>query len=97
VGDEVEDRVDLLQRAGLPGLDLLEHPVGDLGDGLVGDLGADRAREVVLDIADRHPTRTQADDHVVEAVQAPRALRHQRRGERRTAIPWDVQRHVPDR
>ena len=30
---EVDDRVDLLQRAGLPGLYLFEHRIGDLGDG----------------------------------------------------------------
>ena len=40
---QVDDRVDLLQRPRLPGLDLVEHRVGDLGDGVVGQLGAQRA------------------------------------------------------
>jgi hypothetical protein len=39
---EVDDRVDLLPRPRLPGLDLVEHRVG-VGDGVVGQLGAQRA------------------------------------------------------
>jgi hypothetical protein len=71
---QVDDRVDLLQRAGLPSLDLLQHRVGDLGDGLVGQFSAQRAGQVVADVAHRHPTRVQRNDHLVEAAGAPRAL-----------------------
>lgn len=62
---EVDDRVERLQRAGLPGGDLLEHGVGDLADRLVRQVGAQRRDQVVLDVADRHPAGVQADDHVL--------------------------------
>jgi hypothetical protein len=48
---QVDDRVELLERAGLPGLDLLEHRIGDLGDGVVGQLGAQGAGRVMADVA----------------------------------------------
>lgn len=37
------DRPDGIQRPGLPGLDLLSDRLGDIGDGLVGQFGADSA------------------------------------------------------
>ena len=46
-----------------------------LRDRLVGQLGAERGGQVVLDVADRHPAGVQADDHLVQAARAPRALR----------------------
>jgi hypothetical protein len=67
---QVDDRVDLLQRPGLPGLDLVGHRVGDLGDGVVGQLGAQRAGQMVLDVPDRHPAGIQRDDHLVQAAEA---------------------------
>jgi hypothetical protein len=61
----------------------------------VGELGAQRAGQVVLDVADRHPTRIQRDDHLVEAAaEAAGPLGHQPRLERRRAVPRHVQ---PDR
>ena len=56
-GVQVEDRVDLLQRPALPGLDLLEHRVGDRGDGVVGQLHAQRAGQMVGDVAHGHPAQ----------------------------------------
>ncbi len=93
---EVDHRVERLQRAALPGQHLIEDLVGDLADRLVGELGADRDGEVVLDVADRHPARVQADDHLVEPTEPARALRDQPRPERALPIPRDVQRHVAD-
>jgi hypothetical protein len=95
-GVQVDDRVDLLQRPGLPRLDLLQHRVGDIRDRLVGQFRAQRAGQVVLDVAHRHPTRVQRDDHVVEAAGAALPLGHQPRLERRPAIPRHRQRHLTD-
>ena len=93
---QVQHRVERLQRAGLPRGDLLGDGLGDLADGLVGQLRAERGREVVLDVADRHPARVQADDHVLEPAQAAGALGDQPRGERAVAVPRLVQPDVPD-
>jgi hypothetical protein len=87
---EVDDRVDLLQRPALPGLDLLEHRVSDLPDRLVGQLGAQRAGQVMADITHRHPTRVQRNNHLVQAAAAPGALGNQPRLKRPSPIP----RHV---
>jgi hypothetical protein len=95
-GVQVEDRVELLQRAGLPGLDLLEHRVGDRGDGVVGQLHPQRAGQMVGDVAHGHPTRIQRDDHLVEPAGAAGALRDQPRLEGAGAVPRGVQRHRTD-
>jgi hypothetical protein len=87
---QVDDRVDLLQRPALPGLDLLEHRISDLGDGLVRQLGAQRAGQVMLDIAHRHPTRVQRNNHLIQAAGTPGALGNQPRLKRPSPIP----RHV---
>ena len=95
-GVEVDDRVELLQRPRLPGLDLLRDGVGDLGDRLVRQVGADRAGEVVLDVPHRHPARVQRDDHLVEPAGPPGALGDQARLERAGPVPWGRQSHVAD-
>ena len=93
---EVDDRVDLLQRPRLPGLDLLKHRVGDLRDGLVRQLGADRAGQMMANVAHRHPTRIQRDDHIVEAAGAPGALRNQPRLKATQPVSRYVQPNVAD-
>ena len=45
----------------------------------MGQLGAQRAGQVVLDVAHRHPARVQRDDHLVEAAGAAGALGDQPR------------------
>ena len=67
---DVDDRVDLLEGAGLPGRDLLEHRVSDLTDRVVAQLGAQRPLQMGLDVADRHPARVERDAHVIEATEA---------------------------
>jgi hypothetical protein len=52
---EIDNRVERLERARLPRLDLLQDCVGDVGDHLGGQFGAQRGSEVVLDVADRPP------------------------------------------
>jgi hypothetical protein len=48
---------------------LLCELVGDLGDRLMGQLGADRADQMMLDIPQRHSAGIKADDHLVEAAE----------------------------
>jgi len=67
---EVDDRVERLERPPLPSQDFLTDLVGDLADRLVREFGPDRPREVMLDVTDRHPTRVEADDHLVEPTQS---------------------------
>ncbi len=93
---EVDDRVDLLQRPRLPGLDLVEHRVGDFGDGVVGQLGAQCAGQVMGDVAHGHPTRIQRDDHVVEAAGAPAALGDQSGLKGPGTVARHVEAHVTD-
>jgi hypothetical protein len=93
---QVDDRVDLLQRPGLPGFDLVQDPVGDLRDGLVRQLRPEGALKVMLDVADGHPARIQRDDHVVQAAGPAGALRDQPRLEAAGPIPRHRQSHVAD-
>jgi hypothetical protein len=51
---------------------------------------------MMLDVAHRHPTRIQRDDHVVEAAGASGALGHQPRLERPGPVTRGVQRNVTD-
>ena len=46
---------------------------------------------MMFDISDRHPAGIERDDHPVQPPEAPRALRHQRRGERPVPVPRDLQ------
>ena len=66
---QIDHRIQRLQRPPLPGQDLLADLVGDLGDRLMRQFGADRGDQVVLDVAQRHPAGIQADDHLIEAAE----------------------------
>ena len=95
-GIEVDDRVDRLQRPGLPGLDLLEDRVGDVGNGVRRQVGAQRARQMMLDVADRHPAGIQADDLIIQAAEATLALGHQPWGEGASPVPRHLKTQRPD-
>ena len=60
---EVDHRVELLQRAALPLQDSVSDRVGDLRNGPRGQLHAERGGQVVLNVAHRHSSSIQADDH----------------------------------
>src|SRR5699024_898764 len=57
---------------------------------------AEGGGQVVLDVANRHPARVEADDHVIEPAQAALALGDQARGERPGPIPRDLQLDGPE-
>jgi hypothetical protein len=46
------------------------------------------------DVADRHPARVKADDHVIQAAGPARALGHQTRRERTVPVPRNAQVHL---
>jgi hypothetical protein len=80
----------------LPSPDLLHHRVSDVRDGLVADLRAVDLVQMIGDIAHRHPLREQRDDHVRQATDPSRALRHDHRVERAVAVAGDLHRHRAD-
>ena len=43
----------------------------------MGQLGADRGRQMVLNFPDRHPAGVEGDDHVIQPAQASGPLRDQ--------------------
>ena len=91
---EKQDRVDVLERPGLPLPHIVEDRVGDAADQVMADLDAVELGEVGLDVAHRHPTRVHRDDFLVESVETPLTLRHDLRLER----PRPITRLVdPDR
>src|SRR5680860_1711479 len=93
---EVDDRIERVQRPGLPLLELLGDRLGDVGDRLVGQVGAQRPSQVVTDVAHRHPARIQRDDHLVQAAEPALTLGHQMRLEGRRPVPRNVQPELPD-
>src|SRR3954471_22840027 len=59
-------RIDRLQRAGLPGRDLLQHRVSDRADQVGRDVDAIELAQMADNLAGAHPTRIHRDDLVVE-------------------------------
>lgn len=88
---EVDHRIERLQRARLPGLDLFSDRLSDVTDRLVAEFHTQGRFQVMSDIAHRHPAGVQADDHLVQPTDPSGALGHQRRGERAVPIPRGVQ------
>src|SRR5699024_1516739 len=93
---QVDHRIQRVQRTRLPGQYLLSDLVGDVADRLVGQLGADRGHEMVLDVADGHPAGIQRDDHLVQAAEATITLGQQPRRETAVTIAWYRQIDVTD-
>ena len=93
---EIDHRVERLEGTLLPDQDLVGDVVGDLADRFPRQFGPDGGHQVMLDVADRHPARIQADDHVVEATEASGPFRDQPRGERPVPIPRDREVDLAD-
>jgi hypothetical protein len=86
-GIQIHDRIDRLQRAALPGFHFLSDRVGDVGDRLVAQLGAQRALQMGLNIPDCHAARIQRNDHVGQPAESAGALGHQLRLKAAIAVP----------
>ncbi len=92
---EVEDRIDRLQRSGLPSLGVLQNGGGDTADGIPSDAGPVEIGDVGLDLPRGHPAGVERDDLLVQAGQAPLVLLDDLRLERAVAIPRPGDRNRP--
>jgi hypothetical protein len=92
---EEDQRVDRLQRPGLPGRDLLEHRVRHGADQVRGDLDPVQLAQVALDLPGAHAPRVHRDDLVVEPGEAPLVLGDQLRVEARLPIPRHLELDPP--
>ena len=82
-----QDRVKVIQRPLLPGLDVLEDRVGDPADQIPSDRHPVELAQVSLDIAGRQAPRIQRQDLLVKPLKAPLALSHQLRLKAPIPIP----------
>ena len=73
---EPDDQVELLQRPGLPLLDILEDRVGDTADRVAPDLDTVDLLQVLRDLPRRHAACVHRDDLVVEARETALVFRH---------------------
>ena len=87
---EPDDQVQLLQRAGLPLLDVVEDGVGDAADRVAADLDPVDLLQMLRDLPCRHPARVHRDDLVVEAREPALMLGHDLRLE----LPLPVTRQL---
>jgi hypothetical protein len=83
---EVDDRIDPIQRSRAPRGDVLQDRVGDRRDGVPADLGRVELRQVVADVADRHPAGIKPEDLLVQARQPGLALLDDLRLKRPVAV-----------
>src|SRR4051812_20224335 len=88
---EEDQRVDRLQRPGLPGRDLLEHRVRHRADQVRRDLDAVELAQVADDLPRAHAPGVHRDDLVVEAWEAALVLGDQLRVEARLPVPGDLE------
>ena len=66
-----DHRVNRVQWTALPVRHSFHDPVGDRGDGLLGDLGAVHLGQVRGDLPVSEPFRRQGNDHVIDPGQPP--------------------------
>ena len=90
-GVEEHQRIDRLERPGLPGGDLLQDGVGDGADEIGRDLDPVEFAQVSDDLADAHAAGIHRHDLVVETWKATPVLGDQLRIERRLPVAWDLQ------
>src|SRR5215472_12015455 len=82
--------VNRVERAGGPLGHLLEHPVGDPGDGLLGHARAVNLLEVRADLPGCQALRVEGEHHLVDAVEATLPLLDDLRLEATRPIPWHL-------
>jgi hypothetical protein len=95
-GVDHDDRVDAVQGAVAPGVQLLADLVCRTGDQVAGDVDVVDLRQVGLDLAGGQALGIQRQDRGVEALHPPRVLGHHGRGEGPGPVPGDVQLDRPD-
>ena len=90
---QIHDRVHVIKRTGLPGPQLRDHRVTDLGDQLSRNLHLIWLSEMSRDVTSRHTPRQQRQHDVVEPIQAPNMFRHQLRFELAVTVTRHLHRH----
>ena len=88
---EEDQRIDRLQRPGLPGGDLLQHGIRHRADQVGRDLDAVELAQVPDDLAGAHAARVHRHDLVVEAGKAALVLGDQLRIEARLPVARHLQ------
>ena len=76
---EVDDRINRIQSSALPGLDVLEDRVRDVGNQRRRHLGPVQLFQMPLDFSSRHPASVKRQDLVVESLEPSLALPHELR------------------
>jgi hypothetical protein len=92
---EEHDRVDVLQRPGLPGAGVVHDRVGDAADQIPSDFDAVDLSEVRFDIPPREPTGIEREDLLVEPLEPTLTLPDDLRLEAAIAVPRRVDLHRP--
>ena len=92
---EEDHRVDVVQRPGLPGPDVVHDGVGHPADQIVADIDAVDLGQVRLDVAHREPARVERDDLLVKPREAALALAHDLGVKRALAVPGRLDPHRP--
>jgi hypothetical protein len=87
---QVHNRVQRIQRAGLPGLDFIHHGIGDRRDQCGRYFSAVHFFKVTLDFPHRHAARIQRQDLVVEAGPAGLMFGNELRFEAAVAVPRNL-------
>ncbi|MNE31938.1 hypothetical protein D3C80_1255290 [compost metagenome] len=93
---QIEDRVQRVQRSGLPQLDLVTHRVGNGRDQAGRDLCAVHFLQVRLDFSDTQTARVERNDLVIEACPAGLMLGDQLRLEGGLTVARDVERQFAE-
>src|SRR5690606_6992492 len=93
-GVEVDDWIDRIKTAVLPGGDLFGDRFGGIGDEFRGDLHLVDLLEVLLDLPNAQAPGIQADDAVVEPVEVPLVLGNESRLKSSVTIPGDFDRQL---
>lgn len=68
------DGVEFVSLAVVPDHDLVADGISDRGDCFMRDIYPQCSSPMVLDIPNRHPAGIQADNHVINVGQSPRAF-----------------------
>jgi hypothetical protein len=87
---EEHDRVDVLQRPGLPGAGVVHDRVGHAADQIPPDFDAVDVGEVRFDVPRGEPTGIEGEDLLVEPLEPPLALSDDLRLEAAVAVPRSV-------
>jgi hypothetical protein len=94
-GIKIKDRIDLIQRARLPGADIINNSIGDGRDQVGRDFDPVNLLQVSLNLTAGYPTRVHRDDLIVEAIKAGLPFLDELRFKLRVTVTWDINLKLP--